>query len=50
MSLIGKGLAVVWAIQHFEPYINGMKFTIVTDHSALKALKDKANLSGRLLR
>ena len=45
-----EGLAVVWAIQHFEPYINGMKFTVVTNHSALKALKDKANLTGCLLR
>ena len=37
-----EGLAVIWAIQHFESYIHGMHFTIVTDHSALKALKDKS--------
>ena len=44
-----EGLAVIWAIQHFESYIHGMHFTIVTDHSALKALKDKSKLTGRLL-
>ena len=27
-----------------------MNFTIITDHSALKALKDKSLLTGRLLR
>ena len=35
-----EGLAVSWAISHFETYIHGMPFTIITDHSALKALKD----------
>ena len=44
-----KGLAVSWAISHFETYIHGMQFTIITDHSALKALKDKSLLTGRLL-
>ena len=45
-----EGLAVSWAISHFETYINGMHFTVITDHSALKALKDKSILTGRLLR
>ena len=45
-----EGLAVSWAISHFETYIHGMPFTIITDHSALKALKDKSLLTGRLLR
>ena len=30
-----KGLAVSWAISHFETYIHGMHFTVITDHSAL---------------
>ena len=45
-----EGLVVVWAIQYFESYINGMHLTIITDHLSLKALKDKSILTGRLLR
>ena len=37
-------------IRHFETYIYGMSFTVIIDHSALKALKDKSILTGRLLR
>ena len=37
-----KGLAVSWAIIYFEAYIHGMHFTVITDHSAMKALKDKS--------
>ena len=44
-----EGLAVSWAISYFETYIHGMNFTIITDHSALKALKDKSLLTGGLL-
>ena len=45
-----EGLAVLWAISHFETYIHGMHFTVVTDHLALKALNDKSVLTGQLLR
>ena len=45
-----EGLAVSWVISYFETYIHGMNFTIIKDHSALKALKDKSLLTGRLLR
>ena len=44
-----EGLAVYRAISHFETYIHGMQFTVTTDHSALKALKDKSLLTCRLL-
>ena len=36
-----EGLAVLWAISHFKTYIHGMHFTVITDHLALKATKDK---------
>ena len=45
-----EGLAVVWAIQHFESYNNGMQFKTIKDHSALKTLKEKLILTGRLLK
>ena len=45
-----KGLAVSWATSHFETYIHGMHFAVITYHSDLKALKDKSILTGRLLR
>ena len=32
-------LAVIWAVQHFHKYLIRTKFTIITDHSALKTLK-----------
>ena len=44
-----ESLAVLWAISHFKTYIFGMNFTIITDYSALKALKDKPILTGCLL-
>ena len=44
-------LGVVWAVQHFRPYLqSNVPFTVITDHSALKNLFNKPNLSGRLAR
>ena len=31
-------LAVVWAIQHYRAYLYGHEVTVVTDHSAVKAI------------
>jgi len=32
-------LAIVWGIEHFHKYLIANKFTVITDHSALKTLK-----------
>ena len=38
-------LGVVWAIHHFRAYLYGNNVTVVTDHSAIKAILDKPNSS-----
>lgn len=43
-------LAIVWAVQHFRPYLFGRKFTIVTDHRPLTWLFNCKNQNSRLLR
>lgn len=43
-------LAIVWAVQHFRPYLYGRKFTIVTDHRPLTWLFNCKNQNSRLLR
>lgn len=43
-------LAVVSAIKRFRPYIELMKFVVITDHSSLKWLMSQRDLSGRLAR
>lgn len=43
-------LAIVWAVQHFRPYLFGRKFTIYTDHRPLAFLFNCKNQSSRLLR
>ncbi|GMF15134.1 unnamed protein product [Phytophthora fragariaefolia] len=41
-------LAVVWAVKLFRPHLYGRKFTIVTDHVALKWLMTAREPVGRL--
>lgn len=43
-------LAVIWALEHFRPYVEGLHVTIFTDHSSLKWLMSRPNPSGRLAR
>lgn len=43
-------LAAVVCVKRFRPYIEGLPFRIVTDHSSLKWLMSQKDLSGRLAR
>lgn len=43
-------LAAVLAIKKFRAYVEGMPFTVITDHSSLKWLMEQRDLSGRLAR
>ena len=43
-------LAVLDSIYHFRAYLEGSKFSVVTDHMSLKWLKTLNNPSGRLAR
>ena len=40
-------LAVVWAITHFIPYLYGHDVTVLTDHTAVKAILQAPNPSGK---
>ena len=42
-------LAIVYATNKLKPYLDGIKFKVITDHSALKWLKSKKDLSQRLI-
>ena len=39
-------LSVVWAINNYHAYLYGYRVTVMTDHSALKAVLDTTSPSG----
>ncbi len=46
-SFEGEMLAAVWAVKTFRPYVLGLNFTVVTDHSPLQWLMNKPDLTGK---
>ena len=43
-------LAVIWAVTTLRPYLQGVHFTVHTDHSSLRWLMEITDASGRLMR
>ncbi|KAL7869713.1 hypothetical protein AOLI_G00137010 [Acnodon oligacanthus] len=43
-------LVVIWALEHFRPYVEGLHVTVFTDQSSHRWLKSRPNPSGRLAR
>ena len=43
-------LAMAWALEHFNTYVEGHKYTIVTDHAALQYLRNTQHTKQRMHR
>jgi RNase H-like domain found in reverse transcriptase len=40
-------LAIVWAVTHLRPYLEGTEFTVITDHHALRCVMNLSDAQGR---
>jgi transposase InsO family protein len=45
-----EALAIVWALQHFNTYCEGHKYTLLTDHQALSYIRTNKDNSKRISR
>ena len=45
-----EALAIIWALQHFNTYCEGHKYTLLTDHAALSYIRNNTNTSKRIHR
>jgi transposase InsO family protein len=45
-----EALAIIWALQHFNTYCEGHKYTLMTDHQALSYIRTNKNSSKRIHR
>jgi RNase H-like domain found in reverse transcriptase len=43
-------LAIVWSVTHLHPYREGIRFTVRTDHHALRWVMNLSDAQGRLAR
>ena len=46
----GECLAIVWALEHFNTYCEGHRYTVITDHAALKYLRNTTHSKQRMHR
>ncbi|GJP55553.1 hypothetical protein CLOM_g14511 [Closterium sp. NIES-68] len=46
-SYEGEGLAAVWGVTHFRAYLQGQRYTLITDHQPLLWLMTNGSLTGR---
>jgi hypothetical protein len=45
-----EAMAIPWALEHFNTYLEGHKYTAITDHAALKYMWNNKDKTPRLLR
>jgi hypothetical protein len=45
-----ESLATVWAVTHLRPYVEGKRFTVRTDHDAMRWVINLSDAKGRLAR
>ncbi len=49
-TIVKECLAIIWAIEHFRPYLEGTEYVVESDHRGLQWLKNLQNPTRRLIR